>query len=560
MPAISIRTSLTAMFVALMAAIALVGCIGLWNLSAVNETVVRIGTNALPSINVTRKLQVDLGQFRVRQARHVMSESGDEKHVIDGEIGEARSSIESDLKAYDVLIDNAEERTNYAAIRKTLDAYFRLNETLLELSNGGKTADAVALFKGELRAALQATNKTVDAAVDMNEKMSAVEVQASAVAYNQAFFVLAFVSVGALLLGVASIAFALIRVLRPIGSMTHSMGVLANGDMAVAIPGVGRTDEIGKMADAVQIFKTNMIETERLRAEQAAAETRAIEQRKADMRALADRFQAAVGTIVETVSSASGQLEGAASSLTKTAEMTQSQSGLVAAASEETSANVQGVAAAAEQLASTVTEISRQVQQSSTIADRAVTQAADTNNRVSELSQSATRIGDVIELINSIAGQTNLLALNATIEAARAGDAGKGFAVVAQEVKALASQTAKATSEIAQQIASMQDATSQAVTAIHEISATINQMSEISVAISAAVEEQGATAQEISRNVSEAAKGTAEVAANITDVNRGAAETGSASTQVLSSARQLASESTTLRREVETFLSTVRAA
>jgi methyl-accepting chemotaxis protein len=179
---------------------------------------------------------------------------------------------------------------------------------------------------------------------------------------------------------------------------------------------------------------------------------------------------------------------------------------------------------------------------------------------VGELSDSATRIGDVVQLINSIAGQTNLLALNATIEAARAGDAGKGFAVVAQEVKALAAQTGKATSDIGKQIASMQAATTEAVKAIHEITATINQMSEISGTIAAAVEEQGATTQEISRNVSEAAKGTAEVACNIIDVNRGAAETGSASTQVLTSAKQLAGEGQSLRREVEAFLRSVRAA
>jgi methyl-accepting chemotaxis protein len=346
----------------------------------------------------------------------------------------------------------------------------------------------------------------------------------------------------------------------PIRAIADVLLALANGNKSVEVPYADRGDEVGENARAAQIFKENLLRIEKMEAEQKAVEARAAGQRKADMRRMADDFQKAVGSIVDAVSSASSQLESAAVSLTGTASSTQTLSGAVAAASEETSANVQGVAAASEQLSSTVTEISRQVQQSSTIASQAVSQAAKTNDRVNELSQSADRIGDVIGLINTIAGQTNLLALNATIEAARAGDAGKGFAVVAQEVKALAAQTAKATSEIATQISSMQSATGEAVGAIREITETINKISEISGAIAAAVEQQGATTQEISRNVMEAAKGTAEVASNITEVSRGAGETGTASSQVLSSAKALSGESQQLKSEVEKFLSTVRAA
>jgi methyl-accepting chemotaxis protein len=346
----------------------------------------------------------------------------------------------------------------------------------------------------------------------------------------------------------------------PIGVLSGVMTTLASGNTAVEVAGRDRRDEIGGMAAAVQVFKDNMIEADRLRAEQAATEQRAAERRKAEMRRLADEFQAAVGEIVNTVSSASTELEAAATSLTKTAENTQNLSATVAAASEEASTNVQTVASATEELSSSVHEIARQVHESSKIAGEAVHQAEKTDARIGELSQAAGRIGDVVNLITAIAQQTNLLALNATIEAARAGDAGRGFAIVAQEVKALAAQTAKATEDISAQIAGMQAATQDSVTAIKDISGTINRISEIASSIAAAVEEQGAATQEISRNVQEAASGTSQVASNITDVNEGAAETGSASTQVLSSAQSLSGESNRLKVEVEKFLITVRAA
>lgn len=361
-------------------------------------------------------------------------------------------------------------------------------------------------------------------------------------------------------LGATIALFTSRSIAAPIQGMTSAMGKLAGGDTSTAIPCVGRTDEIGEMANAVQVFKENMIEADRLRSEQAQTEARAAAQRKADMHKLAGHFETAVGDIVKTLSSSSTELEAAARTLSKTAENTQELSSVVSAASEEASTNVQSVASATEEMNSSVTEISRQVQDAARIAGAAVEQAQKTNDRVNKLSQAATRIGDVVELINTIAGQTNLLALNATIEAARAGEAGRGFAVVASEVKALAEQTAKATGEIGHQISDIQAATQESVVAIKEISGTIGRISEISSAIASAVEEQGAATQEIARNIQQAAQGTDQVAANISDVKHGAAETGSASTQVLASAQMLSKDSARLHSEVEQFLTTVRAA
>ena len=348
-------------------------------------------------------------------------------------------------------------------------------------------------------------------------------------------------------------------VVRRLVRLQNSMKSIAAGDLSVEIATAG-SDEIADMAAALQVFKGNMVESSRLRAERAEAEKHMQAQRRAEMRKLADEFETAVGEIVEMVSSASTELEASATSLTRTAEQTQQLSGRVEAASEEASSNVRSVATATEEMSASISEISRQVQESNRIAGEAVSQAQVTDARINELSKAALRIGDVVNLITSIAEQTNLLALNATIEAARAGESGRGFAVVAQEVKALAAQTASATNEISSQIAGMQVATQESVLAIKQIGTTISRISEIAATIASSVDQQGGATQEIARNVEQAALGTSEVANNIVDVNNGARETGSASAQVLASAQSLSGESNRLKLEVGKFLDTVRAA
>jgi methyl-accepting chemotaxis protein len=400
-------------------------------------------------------------------------------------------------------------------------------------------------------------NKVVDFAKGKAEEDRAIAVQEMSSAEHNSLAIGAAVA----LVLVATCVFSVFTIAKPMQALTRAMRELANGNFSVVLPGLGRKDEIGDIAGAVEEFKVKAEQKARDEAEAKIKQDKiAAEQRKADMNRLADQFEAAVGEIVETVSSASTELEASAKTLTSTAERGQEVATAVAAASEEASTNVQSVASATEELSSSITEISRQVQESARMAGDAVGQARTTTDRVSELSKAATRIGDVVELINTIAGQTNLLALNATIEAARAGEAGRGFAVVASEVKALAEQTAKATGEIGQQISGIQTATQESVGAIKDISSTIEKLSEISSAIAAAVEEQGAATQEISRNVQQASQGTQQVSSNITDVQRGATETGSASSQVLSSAQLLSSDSNRLKLEVGKFVNTVRAA
>ena len=377
----------------------------------------------------------------------------------------------------------------------------------------------------------------------------------------QASRITQIVGLAVLLSVISSVVFSFLGIARPLTRLNAALGEMARGRLDIVIPGASRGDEIGDLAKTVTVIRGNAEEQARAEAEaKNTQDAMAERQRKADMQRLAQQFEAAVGEIVNTVSAASGQLEQSATTLTQAATRSQGLTTAVATASEEATTNVQSVASATEQMASSVTEISRQVQESARIANEAVGQARTTTGRVSELSKAATRIGDVVELINTIAGQTNLLALNATIEAARAGEAGRGFAVVASEVKALAEQTAKATGEIGQQIAGIQTATQESVGAIKEISSTIERLSEISSTIAAAVEEQGAATQEISRNVQQAAQGTQQVSANITDVQHGANETGSASSQVLSAAQSLSGDSNRLKLEVGKFLDAVRAA
>jgi methyl-accepting chemotaxis protein len=426
----------------------------------------------------------------------------------------------------------------------------------------------IAAGLGDLNYALNA-DQLADAVVPAVQKFfvlrdaAVAEARDRAVtARNTAYVMLALATlVVAALLGILVAVTMLLRrrVIGPIVNLTGLIGQMAAGNDDVAIPASDRDDEIAAMAESLQTFKSALLEKKR--AEQAAAaEAQAKIERGQRVERFTREFEAAIGEVVGVVSSASADLERSAASLTTTAGRSLDLATVVTSASEEASTNVHSVAAAAEEMSSSVNEISRQVQDSARIAGDALAQARKTNDNVGELAKAAARIGDVVELINAIAGQTNLLALNATIEAARAGEAGRGFAVVASEVKALAEQTAKATGEIGQQIGGIQSATQESVGSIKEIGETIARMAEIAQAIAAAVEEQSSATREISRNVQQAAHGTQEVSANIASVRQGADETGAASSQVLTAAKSLSGQSSRLREEVSRFLESVRAA
>jgi methyl-accepting chemotaxis protein len=558
----SIRAKITSVVALLLIAMMGMGLLAVRNMRALNANTVDIGTNWLTSVRVLGDLRAGIITYRNVIREHMLAETAEEKAADEKVLATVVESNTKIRRAYEPLISSPEERAIYNEWSRVWESYKKGTEEVMALSRksiGQFPHEAHELnSKTVNKIGIEADN-ILEKDIDLNNKGADKTVSDAAENYALAFMVLAIILGVATMLGIA-IGFYLIRdVSQGIASIVKPMQALGDGDLTAQVPHQGEQTEIGAMADSLQVFKEALI-AKKAADEAAARDAEAKIERGRRVDGITREFESMIGEIVETVSAASTQLESSAGKLTSTAERSRELATVVAAASEEASANVQSVASATEEMASSVNEISRQVQESARMAGDAVEQARRTNDRVSELSKAAARIGDVVELINTIAGQTNLLALNATIEAARAGEAGRGFAVVASEVKALAEQTARATGEIGQQITGIQSATQESVGAIKEISGTIEKLSEISSTIAAAVEEQGTATQEISRNVQQAAQGTQQVSSNIGDVQHGASETGSASSQVLSAAQSLSGESNRLKLEVGKFLNSVRAA
>ena len=555
---LSIRTKVMSAFGALGLIFLVFAGFAIDRLGAINGLLVEVNTNWLPSVKVLGELKYLISRHRTLVARHVLSTEDADIRKTDSDIAAVVDRNKAVMAQYESLISSPEEKGLYADFSRRWQDYGVLVEPILSHSRKNENDDAVKLYRAS-REAYQGLEKAVDALVQLNIKGSDDTAAQSLSTYRTSQYVMfgAIGIVAALLIGFALMMIKSIS--SPVTTMTAAMRRLAANDMTVAIPGVGRKDEIGQMAGAVQTFKDGMIEAERLRAEQQEGQQRQLE-RAQKIEASVTGFEKMIGEIVHVVSSAATELQSTAQSMAATAEETAQQSTTVAAASEQATNNVQVVASATEELSASVREIGTQVTQSSRMIAEAVSRANATNEQVRGLAQASEKIGEVVQIISSIAGQTNLLALNATIEAARAGEAGRGFAVVASEVKALAEQTAKATDEITAQVKTIQDATQVSAQSIQGIAQTIGQVSETASTIASAVEEQGAATQEIARNVQQAAKGTQEVTSNISGVSHAASQTGAAASQVLASAGELSKNSETLRVQVEAFLREVRAA
>ncbi len=428
---------------------------------------------------------------------------------------------------------------------------------VIDLRKEGKDAEAQELLLSTVRLDLGEWLVRINRFIDKQERDNGLigdETRAQARDFSELMLVVCAIC---LVLGVG-IAWWTVGSLAPLRRLTDAMLRLANGDLSTEIPAKEAANEVGEITSAVQVFKHNAIEADRLRREQAAAEERSKQARQAEMQALARRFEDQVSAVVSAVSASSTQVRQSAELLLTTAESAEERVDTVESSSIQATDNVQAVATAAGQLASSIQEIARQIEESADRTRRAAEQAAHTNSIVDGLSAKANRIGEVLGLISDIASQTNLLALNATIEAARAGEAGKGFAVVASEVKSLASQTARATDDIAQRITEIQSATGEAVKAIKEIGTTVGQVNRIATAIASAVEEQNAATTEIARSARQASDGVETVTMAVVDVREGTARTGAESKQLLMASAELTEHAGSLRNQVDHFLASVR--
>ena len=496
----SIRAKITAVVAFLLIAMTAMGALNVRQMYVINASTVDIVTSWLPSVRVLGELRAATITYRAIVRSHLLATDEAGKQLQEDLLAKWITNTDKARKTYEPLITSAEERALYNEFSTSWAEYLAGVKEVLVLSRKNEDKEARVLHAKASLAGVKG-DETLQKDVLLNSKGADAAGSQAAEGFDNDIKIVLSSLLLTIIIGIGAAVFLVRGVSAGIKSIVAPMQALGNGDLTAQVPHQGEKTEIGAMAEALQVFKQALI-AKKAADEAAARDADAKIERGRRVDNITRDFESLIGEIVATVSSASTQLEASAGTLTTTAERAQQLTTTVAAASEEASTNVRSVASATEEMASSINEIGRQVQDSARMAGEAVDQARKTNDRVSELSKAAARIGDVVELINTIAGQTNLLALNATIEAARAGEAGRGFAVVASEVKALAEQTAKATGEIGQQITGIQTATQDSVNAIKEIGGTIEKLCEISSTIASAVEEQGAATQEISRKSS----------------------------------------------------------